>query len=295
MKVINLDPDFKPYDLIEVEFEKIVFPGGEVHIKIDCPSKHPVLGTNAVRVTTRIKNSEDFMFLLTALDALSRLERTSIMDIFIPYFPAARQDRIMVEGEALSVKLYANILNKLYPNIIVKVYDPHSEAVGLVLNRPSIQDNHTFALASVVDIIRHSDFVGKSPIIISPDAGSNKKINQLMPKITSINTEISLVKCDKTRNVRNGNITGFEVYADSLKNKDCIIIDDICDGGGTFLGLAKSLKEKGARNLFLVVSHGIFSKGFEELTKYFSRIYTTNSFQDIRQENVLQYKLENGF
>jgi len=65
-------------------------------------------------------------------------------------------------------------------------------------------------------------------------------------------------------------------------------VDDICDGGGTFLGLATALKEKNAGKLSLIVSHGIFSKGFEELNKSFDTVFTTNSFRDIEEEKVVQ-------
>jgi len=69
-------------------------------------------------------------------------------------------------------------------------------------------------------------------------------------------------------------------------------VDDICDGGGTFIGLAKALKQKNAGNLYLAVSHGIFSKGFNELNKHFTKIFTTDSFKTINESNVEQLKLE---
>ncbi len=69
-------------------------------------------------------------------------------------------------------------------------------------------------------------------------------------------------------------------------------MDDICDGGRTFTGIAEELKQKGAGNLILIVSHGIFSHGFEELFKHYSRIITTNSFRDIQNEEVEVIKVE---
>ena len=62
-----------------------------------------------------------------------------------------------------------------------------------------------------------------------------------------------------------GEINGFGVYADDLGGKDGVIVDDLCDGGGTFNGLAKKLKEKNVGKLYLIVSHGIFSNGFANL------------------------------
>ena len=85
---------------------------------------------------------------------------------------------------------------------------------------------------------------------------------------------------DKTRDVMTGKITGFEVYADDLKGKSCIIVDDICDGGGTFAGLAIELRKKGARKVHLIVTHGTFSKGLTTLTN-FDSVITSSAITDV--------------
>jgi len=78
------------------------------------------------------------------------------------------------------------------------------------------------------------------------------------------------------------------VYADDLTGKNCLIVDDICDGGGTFMGLAEKLQEKQAGHLFLAVSHGIFSQGLSELQKHFKQIFCTNSIRDYENRPYLQ-------
>ena len=100
-----------------------------------------------------------------------------------------------------------------------------------------------------------------------------------------------MIECSKSRDVKTGKLKGFKVYADDLQGKDCLIVDDICDGGGTFMGLAEELKNKNAGNLYLAVSHGIFSKGFDHLAEHFTKIFTTDSFQNINNENVTQINL----
>jgi ribose-phosphate pyrophosphokinase len=87
--------------------------------------------------------------------------------------------------------------------------------------------------------------------------------------------------------VKTGKLSGFKVFADDLKGKTCVIVDDICDGGGTFLGLAKELKDKSCGKLILIVTHGIFSKGLEKLTEVFDEVFSTNSFSDF--ENTLGF------
>jgi ribose-phosphate pyrophosphokinase len=74
-----------------------------------------------------------------------------------------------------------------------------------------------------------------------------------------------------------------------MLDKDLFIVDDICDGGGTFINIARIIKEneqfKG--RIYLIVTHGIFSRGFEDLAEYFNGIYTTNSISEVVDENKL--------
>ncbi|MEL6720431.1 MAG: phosphoribosyltransferase family protein [Bacteroidota bacterium] len=93
-------------------------------------------------------------------------------------------------------------------------------------------------------------------------------------------------------NIKTGQLSDFQVYANDLNAKNCLIVDDICDGGRTFIGLAEALKHKGANRLYLAVSHGIFSYGFEELNNHFEHIFTTDAFRDLEEvEGVTQMKL----
>jgi ribose-phosphate pyrophosphokinase len=114
--------------------------------------------------------------------------------------------------------------------------------------------------------------------LISPDAGSNKKIFDLAK---SIGFTGEIIRCDKLRDIPTGNITETIVYKDDLNGKDCIILDDICDGGRTFIELAKVLKQKNGGKIYLVVTHGIFSAGFDQLIQQIDGIFTTNSVKDI--------------
>ena len=123
--------------------------------------------------------------------------------------------------------------------------------------------------------------IGNQVLLISPDGGALKKIY----KVSEYLGGVEVVECSKSRDVKTGKLSGFKVYSDDLEGKDCLIVDDICDGGGTFIGLAEELKNKNAGNLYLAVSHGIFNKGFESLS-VFKKIFTTNSFKDIVNDKV---------
>ncbi|SOD18264.1 ribose-phosphate diphosphokinase [Pedobacter xixiisoli] len=275
--IINLDPYFKPLDGEEIQFESFTFSGGEPHLKIN-----PNFDTKeSVTITHRLNSFNDLGLLCLAVDALKRMQ-VEIANLYIPYFPGARQDRVMIKGEPLSVKVYADIINGLgFKKVIV--FDAHSEVTPAVLNNCEVVANHKF-IAEVIEKI------GNEVILISPDGGALKKIY----KVSEFLGGIEVVECSKSRNVKTGKLSGFKVYADDLQGRDCLIVDDICDGGGTFIGLAEELKNKNAGKLYLAVSHGIFSKGFDELGKSFEKIFTTNSFKDLAHINIHQINLGNN-
>ena len=71
------------------------------------------------------------------------------------------------------------------------------------------------------------------------------------------------IRADKKRDPSNGEITGTVVYSEHLGSQDVLIVDDICDGGRTFIELAKELRHLTTGRIYLYVTHGIFSKGHE--------------------------------
>lgn len=279
MRYLNLTPNFNPLGSSkweEIKFETFIFKGGEPHIKLD-----NIVNYDEVTITVRLSDSNSVMLLLMSVDALKRLHRTVKLYLYTPYFPAARQDRVMVDGEPLSVKIFADLINSCkFEN--VRIVDPHSDVTPALLNNVIVINNHEFVLKVLRDLYPQHN--SEMPILISPDAGSNKKIQGLAKYLSRYNV-LDIVKCDKTRNVKTGEITNFEVYTDDLGGKDCMIVDDICDGGGTFFGLAEELKKKNAGKLYLVVSHGIFSKDINGLLKVFEKIYTTNSVDVLKYQN----------
>lgn len=273
--VLNLDSSFNPMPKeAAINFKSFLFAGGEPHIKIEPDFDI----TQTVTVTHRLNSFNDLGLLCLTIDALRHLGVTAI-HIFIPYFPAARQDRLMVPGEPLSVKVYANIINNLNVQKVI-VFDPHSEVTPALLNNCQVIYNYAF----IKEVTKN---IGADVHLISPDGGALKKIYKLSEYMGNHN----VVECSKSRDVKTGKLSGFKVYHDDLQGASCLIVDDICDGGGTFIGLAEALRAKGAGDLYLAVSHGIFSKGFDSLATHFKKIYTTNSFRDIDNELVQQIKL----
>lgn len=263
--ILNLDKDFQPYGA-GIAFKSFNFPSGcEVHIKLF------EIGSSVI-ITTRLKSSDDVMMLLMATDAL---KRSGVADISlrIPFLPYARQDRVMVKGEPLSIKVMADLLNSQgYSQVVI--FDPHSEVcLALITNSQSIS-NHRF----VANVLKDKS----NYFVVSPDAGAYKKIFSLCQEI---NYKDDIILCNKIRDVSNGNIKSITVDRDDLQGKDCFIVDDICDGGGTFNLLSQELRKRNAGKINLIVSHGIFSQGLKTLCDNLDHIYTTNSFMDINSIN----------
>ena len=276
MQFLHLDKKFTPYGP-SIDFETFTFSGGEPHIKISSP--HTV--NEKVMITNRIKSFNDLGFVLLAADALKRMG-VKQLELLIPYFPAARQDRLMIPGEPLSVKVMANLINAVGFKK-VHVVDPHSEVTPALLNNVEVISNHDFVKRALEKLDNNLNNI----TLVSPDGGAAKKIFALSKYLGGI----EVVEAGKVRDVKTGKLKDFRVFENDLTGKNCIVIDDICDGGGTFLGLAKALKAKGASKLILIVSHGIFSKGAHELKIHYDHIICSDSFSTLNLEGVEQLKI----
>lgn len=266
MLALHLSPGFTPTAAKPIPFQTFTFSGGEPHIKLDLSG---VAAHEPVLITQRAQNAADFMLLLLATDALRRAGYGRL-SLLLPYFPAARQDRLMVPGEPLSVRLYADLINAQHYEQIY-VYDPHSDVTPALLNGVQVITNHAF----IEQVL--TQFDRETVCLVAPDAGALKKIHKLSTALGGV----PVVVCDKERDVKTGALTGFRVFADSLQGRHCLIVDDICDGGGTFVGLAAELRTQQPASVSLAVSHGIFSRGIAPLTSVLDHIYTTTSFSTL--------------
>lgn len=301
IKALNLDDMFRPIAFSELRFTLLQFSGGEFHFVLKDQSYDDV---EKVVITHRVNTPADIVLLHIAADALRKVGIRDL-DLVMPYLPYARQDRHNEEnyGESFTLEVFANLINLIGFKQIYSL-DVHSDvAPALIKNLKSIKN-----LSYVVRAIQSSRTVtiqngavttyikNPDPIwLISPDSGANKKANKLYSDLSKLEmfTIKGLVKCDKQRDVKTGKLSGFEIPSIDFEGLDCIIVDDICDGGGTFVGLGHELKKRNINNLYLFVSHGIFSQGYQDLGTIFKEIYTTNSFKDIDKNYfVHQFKFE---
>jgi ribose-phosphate pyrophosphokinase len=174
----------------------------------------------------------------------------------------------MVPGEPFSLKVFARLINGLGVHE-VQVFDPHSDVAPALIDRCRVLGNGDAATAYIRATLSDRSFV-----LIAPDAGAYKKTERLASALG-----VPVVVATKYRSVIDGSLAAPDVLGD-VQGRVCVIVDDICDGGGTFLNLAEALTNAGAAECHLFVSHGIFSKGFEALRARFASIGTTDAFRD---------------
>ncbi len=160
--------------------------------------------------------------------------------------------------------------------------DPHSDVLEACINNITKYTNFGVTKMALDD-------VGYENVcLVSPDAGAYKKIFDVA---TWFGID-EIITASKVRDVKTGKILKTVVPELSDNNMNYVIVDDICDGGRTFIELAKVIKEqKPDAKIYLVVTHGIFSAGFEELNNYFEMIYTTNSIKDIDNSKIKQLNI----
>lgn len=265
------------------------FPGGEVGVALE-PGIVEFLSVFSpkVEIITTLNNSDEVMQLLMVVDALKRFAPKSI-SLTCSYFPYARQDRVCNTGEALAVKVIAQLINSLNFER-VSIFDPHSDVTPALIDRVKVTDCTWLAER----INRHAP-LKPGYILVAPDLGATKKTQKIA---RTLNYNGDILQFEKTRNLATGEITGIKATTDfNCTKKHFIIFDDICDGGRTFIEIATKLKECGASTVALAVSHGIFSKGLACLyDNGIDQIFTTDSFKrlsggDLTKSEFRQFRL----
>ena len=247
------------------ELEKsFVFSGGEVQIRLPAFE----LSRNIV-VRTRLTSSDKLMELMLVADALNRDYLTYDKTLDLSYMPYARQDRQCYKGESFALPLAVKMINMMgFDEVLID--DIHSDVSQK--HYPIKNSNH---ITQVELLDGNSHILKDIDVLISPDKGARQKTRYVGDYFN-----LPVVYSDKVRNTDTGYIKEITINnPDILKDKNVLIIDDICDGGMTFILLAEKLKECGVKSISLYVTHGIFSKGLKPLKDAeISNIYCINNF-----------------
>ena len=276
----------------DIPVQVFTFSGGEVHVKLDMAafSLLNFIGVK-VQIHQEIRTSDDFMAVVMAKDALDEIFRfypNTPIELYSLYVPYARQDRYCEQGEAFGVRTFARLLNSLNFSRVV-VADPHSEVTPAVINNLQIMPQHEIAFYMLGWKLRMDNFE-----LVSPDGGALKKIFKLG---TQMNLKVHCA--DKIRDTATGDIIRTDISVQDFGGANLMIVDDICDGGRTFIELAKVLRDRNAGRIELFVTHGIFSKGLKELNEHFDCIHAFNVWDHnvdrqrklVRNQAVLQQEI----
>lgn len=234
------------------------YPAGEVQVRILPDKVDELKGAGQVILIARL--GSDIMPFVMLSDAIISCCLNGVFNMVFPYLPYSRADRMFVSGDCFGLSVFADILNTIAYDSALTL-DVHS-AVSLSLV-PYLENVSPKGFQdSVIASLDH-------PVILLPDKGARDRF--------TTDTDSIILHCEKDRDVATGELKGFIVpKKEEFQGKPVLIVDDICDGGATFLGIAKAMQDYGLE-LDLAVTHGIFSKGLDELAKVFKNIYTTDS------------------
>lgn len=217
-------------------------------------------------ITGSVLSSDHIIELLQLVEVL-RFEGTYYITLIMPYCAFSRQDRRGNQGEAFSLKVFADLINSCGFDSVI-TYDNHSYVSTALLHNCTNMPVHESSYLDSTD--NFYDFY------IGPNAGASKKVLECSKKF-----QVPMIRADKVRDTSTSEITHTEVFTttEQLDGKTVLIIDDICAGGQTFIELAKVLKSIQPNvTIHLYVTHGFFQFGFEQLVEAgITQFITTDS------------------
>lgn len=266
--MITLDLQDLPAD-----FEFFHFSAGEPHIKI------PDLGESVVNVLARIDNWDDYGKLLVLLSAVSnQLPMAGALTVYVPYFPAARMDR-QDNHTPLTVDIYAEgicaAMQRGLCELWLCTFDLHSK----------LAEDRILACAGDVNLklldvgmLDPGHFDEDIDLIIAPDKGAVERATTFRDFYYPT---AEVIYAEKARDFGTGHIDSYRL-PDLPRHYKALVVDDICDGGRTPNLVAQAWFDQAKfrsspHEIQLYVSHGLFSRGIDNIDPLFSKIYTTDS------------------
>lgn len=245
-KLLQEIADLSDLEVVDVEFGK--FPDGETRIEI----KESLLGQDVIIVqSTCHPVNDNLMEIILLVDVLHR-EMVDSISLIIPYFGYSRQDRQMPQASPVSAKVVASILSNIGVDKITTI-DLHSEYSANLFDIFCLNISSASIFIQDIKEKKLQNFV-----IVAPDFGALKRA-----RIVADELGCEVVVLEKKR-IAAGKSTVLNLIGD-VKDKNCIIIDDIIDSGGTIFNAAEFLQSKGALEVSAYITHGVCSpKNFIE-------------------------------
>ena len=250
------------------------YPGGEVGVRATAPFVPPTA------VLARIQDSDALVKLLMYLATTGG----AVQKVCVPYLPYARQDRVATPGDPIAIDVLAQMLATSGIRRFATL-EAHSPASIAAFTAAGCELTNLPATPWIARFLATLKLRDDRPLwFVAPDKGARPRTEAHAQVLATTARPIGVIHCTKVRDPITGKLTHFEVDPQNRPNElgehaAVVVVDDICDGGGTFLGVAKALRQTfGNHDLHLWTTHGIYSRGLADLTNSFSTLGSTDSF-----------------
>lgn len=249
----------------------IGFSGGERHVELKSPEWPP---EGPSHIYADIYSSDDLLDLLLAKNALDEMRGAHEAHLWVRYLSYSRQDRHTYPGTAHSLKVFGSLLNTCNFSTVT-TWDVHSDKAFECINNLVNISPEMLITRRPNGLLLHLN--GPDAVLVRPDEGAEIRTNGIRARFDYLQEDV--IRCIKKRDPTNGKLLGFKITNPSdISGATAIITDDICDGGGTFLGVADELRKLNPAKIILYVTHGIFSKGLEVFRGHIDEVYSTDSW-----------------
>ena len=252
---------WSPQGCLNVTYSQ--FPGGEEYVKIEdiCAIKNNAVFT----ITVLAADSKTIIQSIMLADAIKIINPSAKVIGSFPYIPYGRQDRACLAGESFSLKVFEEIIKLRFDSI--QSYDMHSKISETMFTKANMPNNYISFKGGVISEPKPLQYlIPGNSLFVAPDLGATERANSLS------GSKVAVIS--KTRTGSDITQTADKSSTDLISNASNIVIaDDICDGGGTFLSAAKLISSINPKaKLYLVISHGIFSKGTKILLDKYENV-----------------------
>lgn len=237
------------------------FPDGEVQITLGEFTRK-----DTIQVLCRITNAVELFIVKQVFDILDRNEM--VYDVFIGYLMGMRMDRVMDFNRPFTLKIIADILKGSKARDF-EILEPHSGR--------TFHEFNTYEKRAPKNL----DILERYQLII-PDAGAKERYEEIF----YFGYDPDTIFCSKVRELETGKIVRIQIdNPEKLSDRPMLIIDDLCDGVGTFLGIAAAIREiKPDAKISIKVVHAVNGVGLQKLSQAFDHVYITNSYKDWKKD-----------
>lgn len=265
-----------------IDYKSFTFSAGEIQVRLPDISVY-----DSLIIESRFPTSQDLVEILLLYSAINEfLSFEGSVTLFLPYLPYSRQDRVCYAGEAFSLHALAKLIaTQSRDKDKIVTWDVHSDVSEKVFKQLGLNLVNISTEDLLERFLKKGVCFDPETIVVAPDKGAKLRASLAARAIGCQ----EVCYAEKERNPDDGSITSIkfnpQVKGPSpFEGKHVLIADDICDGGRTFIELAKEIRKGYPASITLYVTHGIFSRGFEVFYDngklLIDRILTPNLFPE---------------